>query len=351
MSVQLCYDPSKAGIEVDKCALIPPESGFHLVCLCEECVPKLRELSAFEKEIKSKRRFVEEYLYLINRTQDRSVFLSTAVERTKKMLDLLLNNLSTAYKKSGISFTLQRSASVVKLEQTDLVIARLLVQHDLMNDFENENAIEICDEDDDDDDEGENEEEEGKEEKTDEIIPIGSKIRSLLYLYGETKVKDVAHSLLERIGNLEKELWEAQKSAVGENKPMDPLIPMKCIEEQIRLIKKLPVEELYDEVKELVSQLTHRNEKVGTALAASDVVSNTCDAMIQIRNDFLRKYNKCDISSLTNGNGNKHGLNGFGETLDSLLIQVKLFKDRWETDYAPFFTPYDRLDPKRQRTD
>ncbi|CAH9077996.1 unnamed protein product [Cuscuta epithymum] len=178
--------------------------------------------------------FKQAFIYRMNWSQDRCMFLSTAVERTKKTLDLLLNNLSTVSKKSGISLTLKPSASVAKLEQTDLVIARLLVQHGLMNDFENENAIESCEvEEDDDDDEGEDEE----EEETDEVLPIGSNISSLLYYYGQTKVKDVAHSLLEKIDNLDKELREAKKSAVAENKPMDPLVPMKCIEEQIRHIK------------------------------------------------------------------------------------------------------------------
>ncbi|CAH9077994.1 unnamed protein product [Cuscuta epithymum] len=234
MSVQLCDDPFKTISEIDHCDLFPREYGFHLACLCEDCVPKLRELAAFEEEMKNKRKLVSAFIYRMNWSQDRCMFLSTAVERTKKTLDLLLNNLSTVSKKSGISLTLKPSASVAKLEQTDLVIARLLVQHGLMNDFENENAIESCEvEEDDDDDEGEDEE----EEETDEVLPIGSNISSLLYYYGQTKVKDVAHSLLEKIDNLDKELREAKKSAVAENKPMDPLVPMKCIEEQIRHIK------------------------------------------------------------------------------------------------------------------
>ncbi|CAH9131881.1 unnamed protein product [Cuscuta epithymum] len=301
MAIQLCYDPSKTEREVHNCVLFPPESGFHLACSCEECVPKLRELAGFEEKLKSKWRLVNDYLYQINWSHERCVFLSTTVERTKKLLDLLRDNLSRVSQKSGISFTLTRSASVAKLEETDLKIARLLVQHGLIDDFENENAIEICDDvgggghDDDVDEEDGNGDEEEEEDKTDEILPIGPKVNSLLYFYGETKVKGAAHSLLEDINNLEKELWNAKKSAEAENKPMDPLISTKYFEGKIRLLKMLPVEELYDEVNELLPQLTHRHEKVERALTALDDMSTTIRAMIQIRNEFLQKHNKCVV--------------------------------------------------------
>ncbi|KAL6509639.1 hypothetical protein OROGR_022949 [Orobanche gracilis] len=319
------------------CNLFPPEYNFTEACSCDECSTKIMELLDFEKEIKSKINLVMELILRIQTTEEHCIFLSCAAEWTKKMLDLLHKNLKSVSEKLGVSFTLKRSNSAAKLEDVDLGIVKLISDgrdSGVVDDLEQE--TEVCDD----------PEQETEVSHFADSDKIADEIDTGVFHYRNSKIKDKANGLLQEILEIETEHQKAKKSA----ELLDPFYSKKQIKKQIKLLKKLPVEELYIEVEELIAKISPIGNNRKMLLKAKNYISSIVRAMIKTRMEFWRRYQESP-SLISKGNGKEHSLNGLNLTLDSLLNKVKSFKNQWEKEYASFVTPYDRSYPKRQRTE
>ncbi|KAL6518649.1 hypothetical protein OROGR_019151 [Orobanche gracilis] len=336
--------------QTNDCSLFPPEYDFTEACSCNECCTKIMELLDFEKEIKAKINLVRELGLRIQNTEERCLSLSCAAEWTKKMLDLLHKNLKSVSEKSGVSLTLKRTNSAAKLEDVDLGIVKLISDSDLIRDYgvvdDPEQETDSCDD----------PEQETKVSHFADSDKIADEVDTVLFIkaqqggsyrlsctrlrvfhYRNSKVKDKANGLLQEILEIETEHQKAKKSA----ELLDPFSSRKQIEKQIKLLKKLPVEELYLEVEELIAKISPIDNNRKMVRKARNFVTSIVRAMIRTRMEFWR----------SKGNGKEHSLNGLNHTLDSLLNKVKSFKNQWEEEYASFVTPYDRSYPKRQRTE
>ncbi|KAL6508286.1 hypothetical protein OROHE_021828 [Orobanche hederae] len=386
--------------QTNDCSLFPPEYDFTEACSCDECSTKIMELLDFEKEIKSKIKLVRELGFRIQTTEEHCLSLSWAAEWTKKMLDLLHKNLKSVSEKLGVSLTLKRTNSAAKLEDVDLGIVKLISDsrdYGVVDDPKQE--TEVCDD----------QEQEMEVSNFADSDKIADEIDTGVFHYRNSKVKDKANGLLQEILEIETEHQKAKKSA----ELIDPFSSKKQIEKQIKLLKKLPVEELYLEVEELIAKISPIDNNRTMLVKAEDYISSIVCAMIRARMEFWRRYQEFP-SLISKGNDKEHSLNGLNHTLDSLLNKlspsrinvrrsmplslllmtvltlkgkglnhskqfvperkssdslisqgstclsasldeaielVKSFKNQWEEEYASFVTPYDRSYPKRQRTE
>ncbi|KAL3653670.1 hypothetical protein CASFOL_003351 [Castilleja foliolosa] len=131
---------------------------------------------------------------------------------------------------------------------------------------------------------------------------------------------------MKEIEKLENDHHMDKKMDKAHEMSIDPAISKKYIEKQIELVKKLPVDDLLHEVNEPIDDIRSRDFHVK-----------------------MKKFWQGCPSLATEGSD--HNSNGLNETLESLIDEVKSFEDQWAQEYATFFTPYDRSNPKRHASE
>ncbi|KAL3653671.1 hypothetical protein CASFOL_003352 [Castilleja foliolosa] len=299
------------------CVLFHPESDFTNACSCDQCCPKIARLMQFEKEIQAKKRLLQKYNSETNDKEELCSGISGCADLTKQLFDLLQKK--TQGSELGVSWRVDDSSSAAKLGIIDEKITRILIERGLCGEPD-EKDPNLHDLDDDD---------------VLETIHIG------YYRWGKTKAKDTAYAIMEEIEELENDHNMEKKMAEEQNTTIDPAISKKYIEKQIELVKKLPVDDLLHEVNELIGDIRSRDFHYKMYKETREFISKTCFAIIQKRKKFWQGRPSLATE------GSDHNSNGLNETLDSLIDEVKSFEDQWEKEYATFFTPYDRSNPKR----
>ncbi|KAL3653665.1 hypothetical protein CASFOL_003346 [Castilleja foliolosa] len=278
------------------CVLFHSEFDFSKACSCDHCRLKIARLMQFEKEIQAKKRRITKYLSETSDKEDLCLDIATCVNWTKCLLDLLLKNLKAVCKDSRVPLKLQK-CSVSRLDTLDKEITQKLRDVKVIGPDQHDYS----------------------QYSTPTVLDT---LRNGYYEFGKTKAKNKAFDIIKKIEklendhNMEKKIAEAQKSSI------DPAVSKKYIEEQIEFVEDIPVDELLQEFNELIGNMRPRDYHI----------------------EFWQ-----GAPSLATG-GTDHNSNGLNETLDSLLVEVKSFDDQWRDDYANFFTPHDRSNPKRQAT-
>ncbi|GFP94759.1 hypothetical protein PHJA_001620300 [Phtheirospermum japonicum] len=307
--------------QLSYCVLWPPEPDFSKACSCDECGEKIKELKEFEKQIKAKKKLIAEYLDQVEKEEDRCLGLLSAAQWTKQMLDLLHKNLKAVSEKS---LTLKNIHSTSELKVTFLKIAQMVIDNKLLS--KPDNFPGDGDGDDNDDDDGD----------------VLDEIKTGFSHYKNTKAEGKAYDLLKGIENLEKDHEKAKETAEEQKKVLDPSISKTCIEKQIEMF---PVKELQLQAEEMIAEICPRDIHRKMFIKAREYIYTTCYAIIIESKEFWRGCTSLESKD------NEHSLNGLNQTLDSLINKANSFDNQWEKEFAPFFTPRDRSDPKRQRAE
>ncbi|KAL3653733.1 hypothetical protein CASFOL_003414 [Castilleja foliolosa] len=291
--------------------LFPPDKDFSQVCSCDVCRPKIQCLNEFQKEIKAKMSLISKYgADLDNNKENHCLSITLSAYWPRRMLGFLENKLKAAVSEgSGVSWTLEKSDSAAaELKRIDKEIAKRLNDAGLLGDP-------------------------GDTIQMTMMMMITMSISWIKLIMGNTKAKDEAYVLFEGIESLEKD-WLMHKETSDAHK----------LERQIEIVKKFPVGKLQDEVEELIEKIPSREFFSMIFGKARDYIYNVSYSFIRKRQEFWKGF------SLPT-KGNDHSSNGLKETLDSLIEEVISFKERWNEEFAPVFTPRDRSNPKRQLVD
>ncbi|GFP94775.1 hypothetical protein PHJA_001621900 [Phtheirospermum japonicum] len=314
--------------QVRDCVLCPPGFDFTEACPCHECGSKISELNDFEKEIKAKKKLITEYAVQEQAKEDLCMLLIGAAFCTNRMLDLLHKSLKAVSEKSEVPSALKKSHSAAKLGVIYQNMTQMLIDSNLIGKPEEKVPDDDAD-----------------AAAADESYDVLGEIDSGFFYYKKTKAKDKAYVLLQEIEKLEKHHEMDKKTAEAQKKALDPSISRGYIEKQIELVKMFPVEELQLEAAELIAEICPRDVHLNMFGKARQYISNTCAAMITKRKAF------CRGCTSPGSKGKEHSLNGLDQTLDWLIEKANSFKKQWKEEYAPYFTPRDRSDPKRQRAE
>ncbi|CAH9135738.1 unnamed protein product [Cuscuta epithymum] len=241
--------------------------------------------------------------------------LSAASEWTKNMLNRLHDDLKRLYKESGVSWTLTRSKSEEELRDVDIKIGNMMLDNGLIKEIVTPD---------------------GSETDVFDDRPLVRVIHFGIIWYADTKYKDAAHDILKKIEEIENQHEQDKKSAAEEGKPLDFSISKKHINNQINLLKMLPVGEMYQDFQNLVHIAARKH--VDFILKAEKEINETYRSMIVIRRQFWKHYQ--EIASFTrNDDKEKHNWSGLEETLDSLAKKADLFKEAWQNEYEQHFGP------------
>ncbi|KAL3653717.1 hypothetical protein CASFOL_003398 [Castilleja foliolosa] len=298
-----------------------PESDFLKGCSCDECRPKIERLNQFEEEINIKLELVNAYRAQLNDKDNLCLSICTSAQWSKDMFGFLNKKLKRVYEKLGVPCPLVKSNSADLLELVDKTIVQRLREVGLLGKSGDSSTGEY-DEDDDD---------------------ILEKLETGRWYYRNTKVKDEVYALLQDIENLEND-WEDYKIDLLqniENLENDwedyKIDETQKLEKQIECVEKLPVKQLQNEVEELIAQIFPGELREKKARALISKTSNYCTRK---RDEFWQWSFAPTIC------GNRHA--SLEPTLDSIIQEVNLFKEQWNMEFAPVFTPHDRSNPKRQ---
>ncbi|CAH9085304.1 unnamed protein product [Cuscuta epithymum] len=322
---KLEYDFLELQREVETNVLFPHKYDFGTVCTCEDCFQKVKMLKKFEEELQAKRELVRDCIDLHQDNFERCLHLASASQWAISMLCLLRNNHKIVSKKGGLSSTLEKDKLEEQMEHLNDLTANLLFDHLISKPVV---ISERCND----------------KEETD-ILPLAKEIRDGFYRYGITKFKEVTSPILKELEQIEKEHMQEKKSAEAQKKQLDPIISKKQIEKQIMVVKMLPLNELYLECQKLVDAISPFDERnTWLSKAYKDIMSTLSD-MIRVRFEFWLRYQSASLTK------KDHIMSGLKDTLESLCKKAALFNGRWEEDYAPYFTAYERKDahPKRPR--
>ncbi|KAL3653704.1 hypothetical protein CASFOL_003385 [Castilleja foliolosa] len=280
------------------------EADFILACSCDECVPKLRILDEFEKEIQTKMLLIGADLAKINDKENLCMNISTSAQWSRDMFVLLNKKLKRLCEKLGVPCPPVRSNSADLLEHVDKTIFHRLREVGLIKSG-NYSTV-------------------GYDEEDNNIL---EELETGRWYYRNTKCKVEVYLILQDMESLEKD-WKDQK--IDEN--------LKLVQ-QIKCVEKLPVNQLQDEVEVLISQIfpvefhTMREEK------ARDLICKTSYYCIKKRNEFWQGSLHASLES-------SHA--SLEATLDSIIQEVGLFKEQWNKEFAPVFENQDGSGPKSQ---
>ncbi|CAA0824698.1 Unknown protein, partial [Striga hermonthica] len=186
---------------------------------------------------------------------------------------------------------LRRSPSADKLGDTDVELAKTLKESNLLDELE---ADEL--------------------DKTFYLGLIFDKVNHLSSLYKRTKVGFKAAELLAHIAELELKHSTIKADEAYEKEPRR-LALKDLTEEQLKTVKRLPVEGLLEQSTELMHISLPVPVTRQILRDASTFIDQTCHDMIRERNAFWQQYHECPSSGEIKG----HHLNGLSQTLDSLL--------------------------------
>ncbi|CAH9085424.1 unnamed protein product [Cuscuta epithymum] len=306
--------------------IFPQESDFGSVCPCDDCHQKIKMLKKFEEEIHDKRELVRECQHLLQQKFVHCSYLASSSRWAIRMLRLLHHNLKIVSKKGGITSILQKDKLEEEMEYSDDLTVNLY--HHLIS--KPADASEA-----------------GNDlNEKDDILPLAIRISRMRYHYENTKFKDVTDHIFNQLEQIEKVHEQDMKCAQAEKKQLDPIISQMHIEKQIRLVKTLPLNEMYLEALKLVKEISPFDERsILLGNAYKDIMATLSD-MITVRFEFWLRYQSASLTR------KDHTLSGLKDTLEILWKKATLFNDRWEKDHAPYFTTYERKysHPKRQRT-
>ncbi|KAL3653643.1 hypothetical protein CASFOL_003324 [Castilleja foliolosa] len=293
--------------QVMDCVLWRPESDFSKACSCDQCRPKIARLMQFEKEIQAKKRLLGDYHSETNDKEDLCLGIFTCVNWTKWLSIMFLKNLKAVCKESRVTVKLEK-CSVSRLETLDKQLFQKLIEHKFVGppDEKDQDRDAVDSED----------------STTTDSYHVLKTLRHGYYHYGKTKAKYKALDIIKNIEKIENDHDMDKKIAEAQKTSIDPAVSKNYLEKQIELVEELPVDELLYEFNELIGNMRPR--------------------------DYLIEFWQGAPSLATEGSD--HNSNGLNETLDSLIYEVKSFEDQWRDDYADFFTPHDRSNPKRQAT-
>ncbi|CAH9085425.1 unnamed protein product [Cuscuta epithymum] len=321
------YDFLDLQEEIETNVLFPQEFDFGSVCPCDDCHQKIKMLKKFEEEIHDKRELVRECQYLLQQKLDHGTYLASSSRWAIKMLRLLHHNLKIVSKKGGITSILQKDKLEEEMEYIDDLTVNLIFDHLISRPADASDAGNVV-------------------KENDDILPLALRISRMRYHYENTKFKDVTDHIFNQLEEIEKAHEHDMKCAQAEKKPLDPIISQMHIEKQIRLVKTLPLNEMYHEALKLVKEISPFDERsIWLGKAYNDIMATLSD-MITVRFEFWLRYQSASPTR------KDHALSGLKDTLEILWKKATLFNDRWEKDHAPYFTTYERKysHPKRQRT-
>ncbi|CAH9070493.1 unnamed protein product [Cuscuta epithymum] len=307
--------------EVDAHVLFPPESDFSKVCSCDECSAKVKVLKEFEADLRDKQNRVLELIDQQDPDLMNCIALGAASYWTRSLLDRLHRELELLYEKSGASRTLKRSKSEQELIDVSFQISNMLIDNKLLDKID---PVEIS----------------GAKYSDDR--PLAWEIKSGYVWYGDTRFKNAAFEIIKKIEEIENHHENDKKSAQEEERSLDPSISKKHIDDQIMLLKKLPVGQLHHDCQKFVP-------KVARALKADNDINSIYRTMIIIRRLFWKKYQMID-SSTSNTNEQSHSWSGLKLTLELLAEQANSFRELWDKEYDQHFGPYEGSDSKKQKT-
>ncbi|CAH9109931.1 unnamed protein product [Cuscuta epithymum] len=313
--------------EIETNVIFPQECDFGSVCPCEDCHQKIKMLKKFEEEIHDKRELVTDCQDLLQQKFVHCGYLASSSRWAIRMLRLLHHNLNIVSKKGGITSILQKDKLEEEMEYSDDLTVNLLFDHLISKPADASEAGNHL-------------------KEKDEILPLALRISRMRYHYENTKFKDVTDHIFNQLEQIEKAHEQDMKCAQAEKKQLDPITSQMHIEKQIRLVKTLPLNEMYLEALKLVKEISPFDKRsMWLGIAYNDIMATLSD-MITVRFEFWLRYQSASLTR------KDHTLSGLKDTLEILWKKATLFNDRWEKDHAPYFTTYvgRYSHPKRQRT-
>ncbi|GER37649.1 P-loop containing nucleoside triphosphatehydrolases superfamily protein [Striga asiatica] len=239
--------------------IFPPNYSFRKVCSCDECSTMIDELNDFAERTRSLFESVMDITSFLKHTVDHCFYLSLACDWSARTLHRFRILLKGENEKLGLQ-------EENKLRRTQIEIQEVIAASGIVSDFEIDRA-----------------EDEIDPSCVAECIRFDIDSRGKFY-YKPSRVRDVAHALLDQILKIEDE-YEALKAEKGIE-----VDPSGYLERQIKCLEQLPVEQLFSEVVDTIRTVRAIIPFMKELPLIRMFVTGVCDEMVSIRRSFWREY-------------------------------------------------------------
>ncbi|CAH9116882.1 unnamed protein product [Cuscuta epithymum] len=309
-------------------ALVPPvkllKYDFSKVCPCNECSEKTKAIVEFDNYLHSKFAQIQAPYTQLFFDIERFTPLLSAFWETTQTWTCLQHSLKSLHEKSGVP--LRRSKSEEHIRDVFNQTGTFLVNEGELDKFVLQDECEGHD---------------------DKPTHLDDKIFAMYSWFEFTKFKDVVHNILKKMKELENQEDQDGKSAEEGKMSLNLSNSKRHLEDQMKLFKGLPFEDMCVEIKRLVRR---GGEKYRNLVEdAMEVIWETYRARVAIRRSF-HEQSEMISRHPCNMDREKHLPNELGDFLDSLLNQAKTFREVWDSIEGRLFGPSEEPDPKRQKS-